>query len=635
LTPLTRRYRIIFFVRWGGGKIILLTPVTGFFEDEGKMIPPIKPLSAAILLSTSIFVGAAGTIQIIAVNNGEGRDDGESYFAFTNPVLNESGQVAFVGFRVVGGFGEPDGSGGIYVGGVGTPLVELIGVGDPGFVAGSTANSFVVGGINDKGQVAYSLSAISATGDFLGTGLYLDSVDSPRVKIVEQGDLDPDGDSIRAINFTDLDSDGRIGLRLGHPEGEISNAYRSTVIFESGGLRVLAKEDQPAPDGVGIVAGAFFPCLNDAGQIHYGPRIDRPGLEERPALFRETPGTGRELLFRSDDPAFTPGLDGTLLLESYTPSMNEAGTLVFAGSVSGAVDVSNDGRGLFTVGAPSSVVEVAREGQNVPGGDTMAGFSRASLNESGDVAFYALLTDDPAAELEQENVGLYLKTAGGVTEIAREGQAVPGGDGKFDLPRFFGVTGTPRLNTRPGFNDSGQVVFLADLTDTSTGGADDQAIFFYDGENLVEIVRTGSPMLGSSVVDLGLEQSLQNDSDEEIGFNDSGQIAFRFALQDDREGIAIWTPDSSESSLHLSMINTTQGSGYDFEWDSQPGMTYDLVTSTSLDTQISQWEVYDPDGEDQYRNIVATGSKTMLMSVPGDGVRRFFAVIEKETLEAR
>ena len=595
------------------------------------MNPPATFLTTAFLLLTSFNVWAAGTIQIIAVNDGEGRDDGDSFSAFTDPILNEAGQVAFVGFRLAGFFGEPDEAGGIYLGDGSSPLAKLIGIGDPGFVTESKVGSFRVGGISDEGQVAYLLNAFSAAGDFLGSGLYLDAADAARIKVVESGDLDPDGDVITGIDFTDLDSDGRVGLRLGHPEDDISNAYRSTAIFESGGLRVLAKEDQPAPDGDGFVGGAFFPAVNDAGQVHYGPRIKRPGLDERPALFRESPGIGRELLFRSDDPTSTPSLDGILLLESYTPSMNEGGSVIFAGTISGATDSFNNGRGLFIVGDPGVVVAVARESQTVPGGDTMAGFGRASLNQSDDAAFYALLTSDPEAELERENVGLYLRTAGGLTEIAREGQAVPGGDGKFDLPRFNNVSRSPFLNTRPVFNDSGQVAFQADLTETSTGGTDEQAIYFYNGEGLLEIVRTGSPMLGSTVVDIGLKQSFQNDSDEESSINDSGQIAFRFALQDDREGIAIWTPDPTGSSIKLTIVPTThQTTGYDLEWESQPGMTYDLVTATNLVTPISSWQVYDPDGEDRYGNILANDTVTRLTSVPGDGARRFFAVVEKE-----
>ncbi len=75
------------------------------------------------------------------------------------------------------------------------------------------------------------------------------------------------------------------------------------------------------------------------------------------------------------------------------------------------------------------------------------------------------------------------------------------------------------------------------------------------------------------------------------------------------------------------------GGNYDFTWDSQEGMVYDLVTATDLASPISEWPVYDPDGEGgnpPFGRIPSAGATTALVNVPGDGPRRFFAVVEKE-----
>ncbi|MFZ9935495.1 MAG: hypothetical protein ACO3JG_00395 [Luteolibacter sp.] len=72
---------------------------------------------------------------------------------------------------------------------------------------------------------------------------------------------------------------------------------------------------------------------------------------------------------------------------------------------------------------------------------------------------------------------------------------------------------------------------------------------------------------------------------------------------------------------------------YDFEWDSQPGKVYDLLTSTDLATPIATWPVHDPDGEggnSPYADIPTAGTTTTLTAVPGDGTKRFFAVAEKD-----
>jgi hypothetical protein len=71
----------------------------------------------------------------------------------------------------------------------------------------------------------------------------------------------------------------------------------------------------------------------------------------------------------------------------------------------------------------------------------------------------------------------------------------------------------------------------------------------------------------------------------------------------------------------------------DFEWESQVGKVYDLVTSTDLATPVSSWPVYDPDGPGgnaPYGGIPAVGTTTTLTEVPRDGAKRFFAMVERD-----
>lgn len=85
--------------------------------------------------------------------------------------------------------------------------------------------------------------------------------------------------------------------------------------------------------------------------------------------------------------------------------------------------------------------------------------------------------------------------------------------------------------------------------------------------------------------------------------------------------------------LRIAASTTTPGT-FDFAWDSQSGKVYDLVSSTDLGTPISSWPSYDPDGEggnDPYAGLATAGDGvTTLTGVPGDGPRRFFAMVEKD-----
>ena len=91
----------------------------------------------------------------------------------------------------------------------------------------------------------------------------------------------------------------------------------------------------------------------------------------------------------------------------------------------------------------------------------------------------------------------------------------------------------------------------------------------------------------------------------------------------------------SGGELRLTITpSTTTAGNYDFEWDSQAGKLYDLVSATSLTTAPDSWDVHDPDGaggDPAYGDIVSGGTTTSLMNVPGGGdPKRFFAVLEKD-----
>ncbi len=66
---------------------------------------------------------------------------------------------------------------------------------------------------------------------------------------------------------------------------------------------------------------------------------------------------------------------------------------------------------------------------------------------------------------------------------------------------------------------------------------------------------------------------------------------------------------------------------FDFEWDSQDGKVYDLLSSLDLGTPVAEWPVYEV-GEMVYEGIPAAGSITTLTAVPSTDPHRFFAMRE-------
>jgi len=71
--------------------------------------------------------------------------------------------------------------------------------------------------------------------------------------------------------------------------------------------------------------------------------------------------------------------------------------------------------------------------------------------------------------------------------------------------------------------------------------------------------------------------------------------------------------------------NATPGQ-YDFQWDSQAGKVYDLVSSTDLSTAPETWSVWNGQAD-----LAASPPTNTLGNIAGGGdVRRFFAVLEKD-----
>jgi len=66
----------------------------------------------------------------------------------------------------------------------------------------------------------------------------------------------------------------------------------------------------------------------------------------------------------------------------------------------------------------------------------------------------------------------------------------------------------------------------------------------------------------------------------------------------------------------------------DFEWNSLPGMLYDLVSSVDLSTPVSTWAAYN-DGVTIYEDIPSAGATTTLSGVLKLNPNRFFALIEE------
>jgi hypothetical protein len=165
----------------------------------------------------------------------------------------------------------------------------------------------------------------------------------------------------------------------------------------------------------------------------------------------------------SGDPA--PGTSDNFA--GFTGSvLNDAGQTAFRGSVNSS---STTNTGIWSEGGGSGLALVAREGNMAPGtSDNFINFLGLSLNEPGQTAFVGVLSDGFDRGIWAEN------RSGVLTLIARRGDLLDVDDGPgtdfrtiSDLIFTFG-TGNGD-GQRSGFNNLGQLAFVANFTDGSSG----------------------------------------------------------------------------------------------------------------------------------------------------------------------
>ena len=166
------------------------------------------------------------------------------------------------------------------------------------------------------------------------------------------------------------------------------------------------------------------------------------------------------------------------------------------------------------------------------------------------------------------------------------------------------------------------------------------ASFSYD---LVAVTTAGYTRIDTITVNGGEPSPISRPSSRTGAFhsftglnlNESGQLVIEVTdtaatVNPIINGILITATSDNLSQEPVVKIasNTSTPGTLDFEWNSQAGKFYDLLSSTDLTLPVTDWAVFD-DGVAAYADLTAAGDNVVLSNVPSGGERRFFAVREK------
>ncbi|MEM9704249.1 MAG: choice-of-anchor tandem repeat NxxGxxAF-containing protein, partial [Planctomycetota bacterium] len=351
--------------------------------------------------------------------------------------------------------------------------------------------------LNDAGQAAF-LGDLTGTagGGADDTGLFR-GAGGAITQIARAGQAAPDGNGTFSnfFNFNPALNDSGQAAFLGVLTGTSGGGTDNSGLFRSSGgaLTQITREGQAAPDGngtfsgFGVPSGGFGPpALNDAGQVAFSGFLTGTagGGADNSGIFR---GAGGTLTRIAREGQAAP--DGNGILASFeNPALNNAGQAAFLGNLTGTSGGFSDDRGIFR-GAGGALTQIAREGQAAPDGNgTLSSFNAdIVLNDAGQAAFFGDLIGTAGGVTD--NTGLFRGSGGALTRIAREGQAAPDGNGTFGA--FVGAA--------PALNDAGQAAFLAILTGNSGGSLDDRGVYTSDGIDLLKVIRKGDALAGGTV----------------------------------------------------------------------------------------------------------------------------------------
>lgn len=227
-------------------------------------------------------------------------------------------------------------------------------------------------------------------------------------------------------------------------------------------------------------------------------------------------------------------------------AMNEAGQIV-AGAGFRNVSLSSHLLRLTPVVDPNNAVTddvtvIASLGDNVLDvnglsiGTLWGSPLRWAIADSGDVVFDGSIYDGNSVYTRAILAGV----GDSVVAVAREGQPVPGGLGLFagNMRRF-------------ALSDSGDIA-IQGYVDVPDSGVNIEALFTLgvnEGANIV--LHQNEPIFGALLSSFDFSTGTNERGTERSGFNDSGQIAFSFRLQNALDGIALYTPDVSSLAADI------------------------------------------------------------------------------------
>ncbi|MAE62115.1 MAG: hypothetical protein CMJ49_12250, partial [Planctomycetaceae bacterium] len=376
---------------------------------------------------------------------------------------------------------------------------------------------------------------------------------------------------------------------------------RGIFVGSGGPVTQIVREGDLVP---GEVAGGIEHsilgdiALNEVGQVAFESFL----TSNQTALFRGSGGAVTEIVRKGD-----AAPDGNGQFSSFSdPLFNDLGQVGFTGNLSGTIGGNNDSRGVFR-GTGGAVTQVVRQGQPAPDGNgTFFTFNFPNMGNTGEIAFTGRLSGTSGGS--SDDYGMFKSNGITTTQIIREGQSVPNGVGVYTSTPFDAA-----------INDVGQVAFTSQIS----FGFSDGLFVYDDSAGVMEAVRRGQPLLGSTIQNFSFGH-VSHQGDERDGFNNKGEVTFGFQLFNGVTGIALWSPDVG-STANNPILPSSGGGGTPFSFTGAPG------GGNWFDSPLAGGYQYATDGNSNFTEV---GLPSLGIVADGDGQYTVTSVLGTQVVSA-
>lgn len=386
-----------------------------------------------------IYNGTAGNALSPVVLQGQSAPSAGTgrFSTFSNPVLNESGQIAFIS-SITGGSSTV----GIYRSDSGGALtaIALQGQKANGASAG-TFSGFSNLSMNESGQTAFNTSIVGGSNS---GGIYRsNSASAPTAIALVGQNAGGNAGAFFIVGNPKLNDSGQVAFRATLTGGAIAQG----IYFSNGGTPfTIAAHTQGAPgSGGGMFLDFGNPVLNNNGQTAFRVLL--------------TFGSSTEGVYRSSDGTLTPiaiqgqsatGTGAGTFASFSSPVLNASGQTAFVANITGG----STNQGIYRSSNTTTLTAVALQGQNATGssGGTFSSFSNTILNDRGHTAFKANISGGSSSE------GLYVGDGQDTVAVQLAGSTIAG--------KTVNSLDTPVAGS---FNNLGQLAYRAVFTDGGSG----------------------------------------------------------------------------------------------------------------------------------------------------------------------